>query len=261
MSDTMTNDRRPSAIQGGEPVIRIDGLNKWYGQFHVLRDIDLDVAPQERIVICGPSGSGKSTLIRCINRLEEHQEGSIVVDGVELTNDLKNIDTIRREVGMVFQSFNLFPHLTVLENCTLAPIWVRKTPRDEAEATAMEYLERVKIPEQADKYPGQLSGGQQQRVAIARSLCMRPKIMLFDEPTSALDPEMIKEVLDVMVDLAGSGMTMLVVTHEMGFASQVADRVIFMDSGQIVEQNTPDEFFNNPQSDRTKLFLSQILSH
>jgi general L-amino acid transport system ATP-binding protein len=261
MSDTMTNDRRPSAIQGGEPVIRIDGLNKWYGQFHVLRDIDLDVAPQERIVICGPSGSGKSTLIRCINRLEEHQEGSIVVDGVELTNDLKNIDTIRREVGMVFQSFNLFPHLTVLENCTLAPIWVRKTPRDEAEATAMEYLERVKIPEQADKYPGQLSGGQQQRVAIARSLCMRPKIMLFDEPTSALDPEMIKEVLDVMVDLAGSGMTMLVVTHEMGFASQVADRVIFMDSGQIVEQNTPEEFFNNPQSDRTKLFLSQILSH
>ncbi len=227
----------------------------------MLRDIDLDVAPQERIVICGPSGSGKSTLIRCINRLEEHQEGSIVVDGVELTNDLKNIDTIRREVGMVFQSFNLFPHLTVLENCTLAPIWVRKTPRDEAEATAMEYLERVKIPEQADKYPGQLSGGQQQRVAIARSLCMRPKIMLFDEPTSALDPEMIKEVLDVMVDLAGSGMTMLVVTHEMGFASQVADRVIFMDSGQIVEQNTPDEFFNNPQSDRTKLFLSQILSH
>jgi general L-amino acid transport system ATP-binding protein len=215
----------------------------------------------ERIVICGPSGSGKSTLIRCINRLEEHQEGRIVVNGTRLTNDLKNIDAVRREVGMVFQSFNLFPHLTVLENCTLAPIWVRKTPKVEAEAIAMEYLERVKIPEQADKFPGQLSGGQQQRVAIARSLCMRPKILLFDEPTSALDPEMIKEVLDVMVDLAETGMTMLVVTHEMGFASQVADRVIFMDEGQVVEQNTPDAFFNNPQSERTKLFLSQILSH
>jgi general L-amino acid transport system ATP-binding protein len=215
----------------------------------------------ERIVICGPSGSGKSTLIRCINRLEEHQEGRIVVNGTRLTNDLKNIDAVRREVGMVFQSFNLFPHLTVLENCTLAPIWVRKTPKVEAEAIAMEYLERVKIPEQAEKYPGQLSGGQQQRVAIARSLCMRPKILLFDEPTSALDPEMIKEVLDVMVDLAETGMTMLVVTHEMGFASQVADRVIFMDEGQVVEQNTPDAFFNNPQSERTKLFLSQILSH
>ncbi len=243
------------------PTIQISGLNKWFGSFHVLRDINLEVAQRERIVICGPSGSGKSTLIRCINRLEEHQEGSIAVDGVRLTNDLKQIDAVRREVGMVFQSFNLFPHLTVLENCTLAPIWVRKTPKAEAEAIAMEYLERVKIPEQATKFPGQLSGGQQQRVAIARSLCMKPKIMLFDEPTSALDPEMIKEVLDVMVDLAESGMTMLVVTHEMGFAQQVADRVIFMDEGQIVEQNAPDEFFNNPQSDRTKLFLSQILSH
>lgn len=249
-----------TATEGG-PTIQISGLNKWFGSFHVLRDIDLEVAQRERIVICGPSGSGKSTLIRCINRLEEHQEGSIVVDGVRLTNDLKQIDAVRREVGMVFQSFNLFPHLTVLENCTLAPIWVRKTPKAEAEAIAMEYLERVKIPEQVAKFPGQLSGGQQQRVAIARSLCMKPKIMLFDEPTSALDPEMIKEVLDVMVDLAESGMTMLVVTHEMGFAQQVADRVIFMDEGQIVEQNAPDEFFNNPQSDRTKLFLSQILSH
>jgi general L-amino acid transport system ATP-binding protein len=244
-----------------QPVIEVEGLNKWYGAFHVLRDINLNVNEGERIVICGPSGSGKSTLIRCINRLEEHQEGRIVVNGTRLTNDLKNIDAVRREVGMVFQSFNLFPHLTVLENCTLAPIWVRKTPKVEAEAIAMEYLERVKIPEQAEKYPGQLSGGQQQRVAIARSLCMRPKILLFDEPTSALDPEMIKEVLDVMVDLAETGMTMLVVTHEMGFASQVADRVIFMDEGQVVEQNTPDEFFNNPQSERTKLFLSQILSH
>ena len=244
-----------------DPIIRIAELNKWFGSFHVLRDIDLEVAARERIVICGPSGSGKSTLIRCINRLEEHQRGSIVVDGTELTHDLKNIDAIRREVGMVFQQFNLFPHLTVLENCTLAPIWVRKTPRAEAERIAMEYLERVRIPDQAGKYPGQLSGGQQQRVAIARSLCMRPKIMLFDEPTSALDPEMIKEVLDVMVDLAESGMTMLVVTHEMGFASQVADQVIFMDAGQIVEQNTPDEFFGNPRSDRTKLFLSQVLHH
>jgi general L-amino acid transport system ATP-binding protein len=245
----------------GEPVIEIEGLNKWFGSFHVLRDINLSVDQGERIVICGPSGSGKSTLIRCINRLEEHQEGRIVVNGTRLTNDLKNIDAVRREVGMVFQSFNLFPHLTVLENCTLAPIWVRKTPKAKAEAIAMEYLERVKIPEQAGKFPGQLSGGQQQRVAIARSLCMRPKIMLFDEPTSALDPEMIKEVLDVMVDLAETGMTMLVVTHEMGFAAQVADRVIFMDEGQVVEQNTPEEFFNNPQSDRTKMFLSQILSH
>ena len=243
------------------PIIRISGLNKWFGTLHVLRDIDLTVTRQERIVICGPSGSGKSTLIRCINRLEEHQSGSIVVEDTELTHDLKNIDSIRREVGMVFQQFNLFPHLTVLQNCTLAPIWVRRMARKDAEAQAMEFLERVKIPEQARKYPGQLSGGQQQRVAIARSLCMRPKIMLFDEPTSALDPEMIKEVLDVMVDVAESGMTMLVVTHEMGFASQVADRVMLMDEGQIVEQNTPQEFFNNPRSDRTKLFLSQILSH
>ena len=245
----------------GEPIIQIAGLNKWFGTFHVLRDIDLAVEERERIVICGPSGSGKSTLIRCINRLEEHQEGRVVVDGTELTHNLKNIDAIRSEVGMVFQQFNLFPHLTVLENCTLAPIWVRKMPKAEATDIAMEYLTRVKIPEQADKYPGQLSGGQQQRVAIARSLCMRPKIMLFDEPTSALDPEMIKEVLDVMVDLAGTGMTMLVVTHEMGFARQVAHRVIFMDEGQIVEQNEPEEFFNNPRSDRTKLFISQILSH
>ena len=244
-----------------EPIIRITGLNKWFGALHVLRDIDLTVARQERIVICGPSGSGKSTLIRCINRLEEHQQGSIVVEGTEMTNDLKNIDAIRQEIGMVFQQFNLFPHLTVLQNCTLAPIWVRKMSRADAEQQAMDLLERVKIPEQAHKYPGQLSGGQQQRVAIARSLCKQPKIMLFDEPTSALDPEMIKEVLDVMVDVAESGVTMLVVTHEMGFASQVADRVILMDEGQIVEQNTPDEFFNNPQSDRTKLFLSQILSH
>ena len=245
----------------GEPVIQISGMNKWFGQFHVLRDIDLTVYRGERIVICGPSGSGKSTLIRCINRLEEHQQGTIIVDDIELTDDLKQIDNVRREVGIVFQHFNLFPHLTILENCTLAPIWVRKTPKAEAEEIAMEYLTRVKIPEQADKYPGQLSGGQQQRVAIARSLCMRPKIMLFDEPTSALDPEMIKEVLDVMVDLADTGMTMLVVTHEMGFARQVAHRVIFMDDGQIVEQNEPEPFFNNPQSDRTKLFLSQILSH
>ena len=242
-------------------VIEISDLNKWFGNFHVLRDINLSVSLGERIVICGPSGSGKSTLIRCINRLEEHQEGRIVVDGNELTHDLKNIDAVRREVGMVFQSFNLFPHLNVLENCTLALIWVRKMPKLEAENLAMEYLHRVKIPEQAQKFPGQLSGGQQQRVAIARSLCMRPKIMLFDEPTSALDPEMIKEVLDVMVDLAETGMTMLVVTHEMGFASQVADQIIFMDEGLIVEQNTPEEFFNNPKSDRTKLFLSQILSH
>ncbi len=239
--------------------IEITSMNKWYGDFHVLRDINLTVYEGERIVICGPSGSGKSTLIRCINRLEEHQRGSIVVDGIELTNDLKKIDEIRREVGMCFQHFNLFPHLTVMENCTLAPIWVRKTPKAEAQEIAMKYLERVKIPEQADKYPGQLSGGQQQRVAIARSLCMNPKIMLFDEPTSALDPEMIKEVLEVMVDLAQSGMTMLCVTHEMGFARQVANRVIFMDQGQIIEQNAPEEFFSNPKSDRTKLFLSQIL--
>ncbi|MBT7204674.1 MAG: amino acid ABC transporter ATP-binding protein [Deltaproteobacteria bacterium] len=243
------------------PVIQIQKMNKWFGQFHVLKEIDLEVASGERIVICGPSGSGKSTLIRCINRLEEHQEGQNVVDGIELTSDLKNIEQVRKEVGMVFQHFNLFPHLTVLENCTLAPIWVRKQPKAEAEATAMKYLERVKIPDQALKYPGQLSGGQQQRVAIARSLCMQPRIMLFDEPTSALDPEMIKEVLDVMIELADTGMTMLVVTHEMGFARTVANRVIFMDEGQIIEQNEPEEFFNNPQSDRTKLFLSQILQH
>jgi general L-amino acid transport system ATP-binding protein len=239
--------------------IEIKDMNKWYGTFHVLRDINLTVYEGERIVICGPSGSGKSTLIRCINRLEEHQSGQIIVDGTELSSDLKNVDKVRSEVGMVFQHFNLFPHLTILENCTLAPIWVRKVPRKEAEETAMHFLEKVKIPEQALKYPGQLSGGQQQRVAIARSLCMKPRIMLFDEPTSALDPEMIKEVLDTMIELAEEGMTMLVVTHEMGFAERVANRVIFMDAGQIVEQNAPKEFFNNPQSDRTKLFLSQIL--
>jgi general L-amino acid transport system ATP-binding protein len=244
-----------------EVAIQITGMHKWYGDFHVLKDINLSVDRGERIVICGPSGSGKSTMIRCINRLEEHQQGTITVDGIELTNDLKNIDQIRREVGMVFQHFNLFPHLTVLENCVLAPIWVRKMPREEAEAAGMKYLERVKIPEQAHKFPGQLSGGQQQRVAIARSLCMNPAIMLFDEPTSALDPEMIKEVLDVMVLLAEEGMTMLVVTHEMGFAKQVANRVIFMDNGEIIEQNEPNEFFDNPQSERTKLFLSQILGH
>jgi general L-amino acid transport system ATP-binding protein len=239
--------------------VEMQAVNKWYGEFHVLRDINLGVEKGERIVICGPSGSGKSTLIRCINRLEEHQAGRITVDGIELTNDLKKIDEIRREVGMVFQHFNLFPHLTVLENLTLAPIWVRKMPKKDAEEAAMKYLARVKIPEQALKYPGQLSGGQQQRVAIARSLCMNPKIMLFDEPTSALDPEMIKEVLEVMVDLAQSGMTMLCVTHEMGFARQVANRVIFMDQGQIIEQNSPKEFFDHPKSERTKLFLSQIL--
>lgn len=241
--------------------IKITNMNKWYGQFHVLKDINLTVHRGERIVVCGPSGSGKSTMIRCINRLEEHQEGQILVNDIELTNDVKNIDSIRREVGMCFQHFNLFPHLTVLENCTLAPLWVRKIPKAEAEATAMQFLERVKIPDQALKYPGQLSGGQQQRVAIARSLCMNPKIMLFDEPTSALDPEMIKEVLDVMVELAHEGMTMICVTHEMGFAKTVADRVIFMDAGQIIEENEPNEFFDNPQSDRTQLFLSQILEH
>jgi general L-amino acid transport system ATP-binding protein len=246
-------------VVSDEVAIEIANMNKWYGDFHVLRDINLTVYQGERIVICGPSGSGKSTLIRCINRLEEHQKGRIVVDDIELTNDLKRIDEIRREVGMVFQHFNLFPHLTVLENCTLAPIWVRKMPKAEAEAAAMKYLERVKIPEQARKYPGQLSGGQQQRVAIARALCMSPRIMLFDEPTSALDPETIKEVLEVMVDLAESGMPMLCVTHEMGFARQVAHRVIFMDQGQIVEQNTPELFFSQPKSERTKLFLSQIL--
>ncbi len=244
-----------------EVVINLSQVNKWYGDFHVLKDIDLTVYKGERIVICGPSGSGKSTLIRCINRLEEHQRGDIQVNGVTMDTNLKNIDAIRRDVGMVFQQFNLFPHLTVLENCTLAPIWVKNMAKSEAESVAMTLLVRVQIPEQAAKYPGQLSGGQQQRVAIARSLAMNPNIMLFDEPTSALDPEMISEVLDVMVGLAESGMTMLVVTHEMGFAKRVADRVIFMDQGEIVEQNTPDEFFNNPKSDRTKLFLSQILAH
>ncbi|HEY9348680.1 MAG TPA: amino acid ABC transporter ATP-binding protein [Inquilinus sp.] len=244
-----------------EILIQMSGVNKWYGEFHVLRDINFAVEKGEKVVICGPSGSGKSTLIRCLNRLEEHQKGSIVVDGIELTNDVKNIDAIRREVGMVFQQFNLFPHLTVLENLTLAPIWVRKIPKKEAEETAMYFLGRVKIPDQAHKYPGQLSGGQQQRVAIARSLCMKPKILLFDEPTSALDPEMIKEVLDVMIELAREGITMICVTHEMGFARTVANRVIFMDRGQIVEQNEPEEFFKNPKSDRTKLFLSQILAH
>jgi general L-amino acid transport system ATP-binding protein len=243
----------------GKPTVEMIGVHKWYGEFHVLRDINLTVRRGERIVVCGPSGSGKSTMIRCINRLEEHQQGRIIVEGTELTNDLKKIDEIRREVGMVFQHFNLFPHLTVLENCTLAPIWVKKMPKKDAEEVALKYLKRVKIPEQANKYPGQLSGGQQQRVAIARSLCMNPKIMLFDEPTSALDPEMVKEVLDTMVGLAQEGMTMIVVTHEMGFARQVANRVIFMDYGQVVEQNTPEEFFRNPQHERTKLFLSQIL--
>jgi general L-amino acid transport system ATP-binding protein len=244
-----------------EVIIELKDVNKWYGEFHVLKDINLTVRKGERIVVCGPSGSGKSTLIRCLNRLEEHQTGDIIISNTELTNDLKNIEMVRREVGMVFQHFNLFPHLTVLENCCLAPIWVRKTARKEAEAIAMKFLERVKIPEQALKYPGQLSGGQQQRVAIARSLCMNPEVMLFDEPTSALDPEMIKEVLDVMVELAHEGMTMICVTHEMGFAKTVANRVIFMDAGQIIEENNPHEFFDNPQSERTKLFLSQIIAH
>jgi general L-amino acid transport system ATP-binding protein len=243
-----------------QDLIQMINVNKWYGKFHVLRDINLSVASGERIVICGPSGSGKSTLIRCLNRLEEHQQGQIIIDGTELTSDIKDVETIRREVGMVFQHFNLFPHLTVLENLTLGPIWVLKTPKAQAEEEAMKYLARVRIPEQANKYPGQLSGGQQQRVAIARSLCMNPKIMLFDEPTSALDPEMVKEVLDVMVELAEqSGMTMLCVTHEMGFARKVANRVIFMDQGEIIEQNSPEAFFDNPQSERTQLFLSQIL--
>ena len=255
-------DSANAAHQPDEEIaVEISDMNKWFGAFHALRDINLTVYERERIVICGPSGSGKSTLIRCINRLEEHQSGTIIVEGTELTSDLKNIDRIRSEVGMCFQHFNLFPHLTVLENCTLAPIWVRKIPRGEAEETAMHFLEKVRIPEQAAKYPGQLSGGQQQRVAIARSLCMRPRIMLFDEPTSALDPEMIKEVLETMIELAEDGMTMLCVTHEMGFARQVADRVIFMDEGQIVEVNKPDEFFDNPRNDRTKLFLSQILNN
>ena len=263
MTDSIAEDeiRHPTKelTVGEEVAIEMIAVHKWFGEFHVLKDINLTVNRGERIVICGPSGSGKSTLIRCINRLEEHQKGTIVVDGVELTSDLKNIEMVRSEVGIVFQSFNLFPHLTVLENLTVAPIWVRHMRKSEAEEAAMKYLERVKIPEQAAKYPGQLSGGQQQRVAIARSLCMNPRIMLFDEPTSALDPEMIKEVLDVMVELAESGMTMLVVTHEMGFATAVANRVIFMDFGEIIEQNEPHEFFNNPQHERTKLFLSQIL--
>ncbi|MGY8993999.1 MAG: amino acid ABC transporter ATP-binding protein [Rhodospirillales bacterium] len=241
--------------------IQMTDVHKWFGSFHVLKAINLSVQDGERIVICGPSGSGKSTLIRCINALEEHQQGSITVVGTELTNDVQNIDAVRREVGMVFQQFNLFPHLTVLENCMLAPMWVRHMPKKDAEEVAMRLLERVKIPEQALKYPGQLSGGQQQRVAIARSLCMNPKVMLFDEPTSALDPEMIKEVLDAMIELAQGGMTMLCVTHEMGFAKTVADRVIFMDEGEIIEENEPEEFFNNPQNDRTKMFLSQILDH
>ena len=241
------------------PIITIENMHKWYGDFHVLKNINLTVNTGERIVICGPSGSGKSTLIRCINRLEEHQRGKIIVDGIELTNDLKNIEKIRVEVGMVFQHFNLFPHLTILENLTLGPIWVRKTPKKEAEEIAMYYLEKVRIAEQALKFPGQLSGGQQQRVAIARSLCMKPNVILFDEPTSALDPEMVKEVLDVMISLARDGMTMLVVSHEMGFAKSVAHRVLFMDGGEVLEENEPNEFFGNPQHERTKLFLSQIL--
>ena len=263
MSHTQTQPSRlaaqPGAQPGAQPAILLDKVNKWYGQLHVLRDISLSVAEKERVVVCGPSGSGKSTLIRCINRLEAHQQGRILVQGTELTDDTRALDTIRREVGMVFQSFNLFPHLTILENCTLAPIWVRKMPKAEAEALAMEYLTRVKIPEQARKYPGQLSGGQQQRVAIARALCMKPKIMLFDEPTSALDPEMIKEVLDTMIGLAETGMTMVCVTHEMGFARQVADRVVFMDQGEIVESGPPNDLFEHPRTDRLKLFLSQIL--
>jgi len=260
MSEQVTEIPKELAVSD-DVMIQMVNVHKWYGQFHVLKDINLTVYKGERIVVCGPSGSGKSTMIRCVNRLEEHQRGQILVGGAELSNDVKKVDEIRRDVGMVFQHFNLFPHLTVLENLSLAPIWVRQMPRAEAEEIGMQYLERVKIPEQADKFPGQLSGGQQQRVAIARSLCMNPQIMLFDEPTSALDPEMIKEVLDVMIELAESGMTMIVVTHEMGFAKTVANRVIFMDVGEIIEQNEPEEFFNNPQSDRTKLFLSQILSH
>lgn len=253
MSDNSNNN--------GQYIVEMNAVHKWYGDFHVLKDVNLKVEKGERIVICGPSGSGKSTAIRCINHLEEHQQGKILVDGTELTGDLKHIERIRQEVGMVFQHFNLFPHLTILENLVLAPIWVKKMPRREAEEIGMKYLERVKIPEQAKKYPGQLSGGQQQRVAIARSLCMSPKVMLFDEPTSALDPEMISEVLDVMVELAEEGMTMLCVTHEMGFAKKVANRVIFMDAGQIIEENDPHEFFDNPQNERTKLFLSQIIQH
>ena len=256
---TVLTDRPATTSAAEQPAIVMDKVNKWYGAMHVLRDVSLSVGHREKVVICGPSGSGKSTLIRCINRLETHQQGHILVDGTELTDDTRALDTIRREVGMVFQSFNLFPHLTILQNCTLAPIWVRKMPKAAAEALAMDYLNRVKIPEQANKYPGQLSGGQQQRVAIARALCMKPKIMLFDEPTSALDPEMIKEVLDTMISLAESGMTMVCVTHEMGFARQVADRVVFMDRGEVVESGPPNELFENPETDRLKLFLSQIL--
>ena len=259
--DAVSHAESQPRSKSARAAIEMAGVHKWYGEFHVLKDINLSVAEGEKIVVCGPSGSGKSTLIRCINRLEEHQKGRIVVEGTELTDDLRNIDKIRADVGMVFQSFNLFPHLTVMDNLCLAPTWVKKMPRAEAEQVAMQYLTRVKIPEQAQKFPGQLSGGQQQRVAIARSLCMSPRIMLFDEPTSALDPEMIKEVLDVMIELARSGMTMLCVTHEMGFARSVADRVIFMDRGEIVEQGPPSTFFNNPREERTKLFLSQILNH
>ncbi len=259
-TDTLpAGDPAGAADAATKPIIEIIGMHKWFGEFHVLKDINLEVRPTERIVVCGPSGSGKSTMIRCINRLEEHQRGKIIVDDIELTNNLKNIEKIREEVGMVFQHFNLFPHLTILENLTLGPIWVRKLPKKEAEETAMYYLEKVHIAEQARKYPGQLSGGQQQRVAVARSLCMKPKVMLFDEPTSALDPEMVKEVLDVMISLAQEGMTMIVVTHEMGFAKSVAHRVLFMDDGRIVEENEPEEFFSNPQHERTQLFLSQIL--
>ena len=261
MSATLSPESHvASAVRAGTaPAILLENVNKWYVTMHVLRDVNLQVATGERVVVCGPSGSGKSTMIRCINRLEQHQQGRILVDGVELTDDIRALDAIRREVGMVFQSFNLFPHLTILQNCTLAPIWVRKMPKAQAEEEAMEYLRKVKIPDQANKYPGQLSGGQQQRVAIARALCMKPKIMLFDEPTSALDPEMIKEVLDTMVSLAESGMTMICVTHEMGFARTVADRVVFMDRGEVVESGTPEEMFNNPRTDRLRAFLSQIL--
>ena len=255
------NEQAPAQPDKNDYAVVMRNVHKWFGQFHVLKNLNLNVARGEKIVICGPSGSGKSTVIRCINRLEEHQKGDIIVDGVQLDNDLKHIEKVRSEVGMVFQHFNLFPHLTAMQNCTLAPIWVKKMPKAEAEAIAMKYLERVQIPEQAHKFPGQLSGGQQQRVAIARSLCMQPRIMLFDEPTSALDPEMIKEVLEVMIELANEGITMLCVTHEMGFAKTVADRVIFMDEGEIIEQNTPQEFFDHPEHERTKLFLSQILHH
>ncbi|APG85550.1 amino acid ABC transporter ATP-binding protein [Sinorhizobium americanum] len=263
MTNTMTLQAlaQDDRLDPAKAAVEITAVNKWYGEFHVLRDINLTVRRGERIVICGPSGSGKSTMIRCINRLEQHQSGTIVVDGIELSNDLKKIDDVRREVGMVFQHFNLFPHLTILQNCMLAPIWVRKMPESEAKELAMHFLEKVRIPDQAHKFPGQLSGGQQQRVAIARSLCMKPRLMLFDEPTSALDPEMIKEVLDTMIELAEEGMTMLCVTHEMGFAQAVADRVIFMDQGQIIEQNEPKAFFSAPQSERTRTFLGQILGH